>query len=226
MKNTKYTTKEYISQISSRNIYPIEEYTGAHNKIMHHCLVCDHKWSATPGAIRNGHGCPSCYQLSVRKPLSQVVAELSQIDWEIIDTTTYVNSYKPLTFKHICGNIVTSNLDRILRKTRRCLECFPSPKRKCWSNPVTTNNRSYASNLEMQCCEYLIQKFGVDDIILQKYYSSLTKQTSDAYVKSLDTYVEISSINKLFYLERIWNKRKKVNNFIFVSSIEQLKLFF
>ena len=78
----------------------------------------------------------------------------------------------------------------------------------------------------MECCEYLIDKFGKDDIILHKLYGLSSKRAADAYIVSLDTYVEISSINKSWYLERIYNKRQLVNNFIFVSSIEQLKLFF
>jgi len=78
----------------------------------------------------------------------------------------------------------------------------------------------------MHCCEFLISKFGINDIILQKSYSTESKQTVDAYIKSLDTYVEVSSINKIFYLERIFNKRKKVKNFIFATSMQQLQLFF
>lgn len=226
MKNTKYTTKEYISQISSRNIYPIEEYTGAHNKIMHQCLVCNHTWSAQPSAIKNGHGCPGCYQLTVRKPLNQVVNELTAINWQLVEPADYKNSYSPLLLKHICGEIVKSNLDRILRKHKRCLQCSPLKVRKHWSTPAFANGRTYSSKLEMECCEYLISKFGINDIALQKSYSISSKQTADAYIKSLDIYVEISSINKSFYLERILAKRNKVRHFVFVSTIEQLKLFF
>lgn len=226
MKNTKYTTKEYTTQISGRNICPIDEYAGAHTKIMHSCLLCDHKWSATPGSIKNGHGCPQCYQQSVRKPLDQVVSELNAIDWQLVEPSEYKNSYSPLLLKHVCGEIVKSNLDRIFRKHKRCLHCSPLKIRKHWSTPAFANGRTYSSKLEMECCEYLISKFGINDITLQKPYSITSKQTADAYIKSLDTYVEISSINKSFYLERILNKRNKVRNFIFASSFAQIKLFF
>ena len=226
MRNTKYTTKEYSFQINDRMIRPVEEYAGAHFKIMHCCLSCNHNWLATPGSIKNGHGCPACYQKSVRKPISQVISQLAMLNWELVDQSAYKNSYVPLLVKHCCGEVVKSNLDRILRKAKRCLICNPIKLRKCWSVPCETEGRTYSSKLEMHCCEFLISKFGINDIILQKSYSTESKQTVDAYIKSLDTYVEVSSINKIFYLERIFNKRKKVKNFIFATSMQQLQLFF
>ena len=226
MRNTKYTTEEYINQIKHRLLTPLDEYQGAHKKITHLCLVCNHQWKATPGSIRNGHGCPSCYQQTVRKPLDQVVSQLSILGWELVNNLEYRNSYTRLTLKHHCGEIVKSNLDRVLRRTKRCLICEPIKLRKRWSLPCSTSNRTYSSKLEMVCSEFLISKFGINDIILQKPYSIETKQTADVYIKSIDTYVEISSINKLFYLERIMTKRRKVKNFIFVSSLEQLQMFF
>ena len=131
-----------------------------------------------------------------------------------------------MLFKHSCGNIIESNLERILPGRCRCLQCKPRTIKPNWSKPVSINGRYYYSKVEMECCEYLIDKFGKDDIILHKLYGLSSKRAADAYIVSLDTYVEISSINKSWYLERIYNKRQLVNNFIFVSSIEQLKLFF
>lgn len=226
MRNTKYTTTEYISQVKHRQILPIGEYVSAHSKMEHLCLICNHTWVATPGAIRRGHGCPSCYQKSVRKPLEKVQSQLIGIGWTLENEDDYKNSYKRLTFKHTCGELATSNLDRILRGAKRCLICSPAPARKRWSFPIRVGQRSYASKLEMECCEYLIATFGSNDITLQKPYGLESRQTADAYIKSIDTYVEISSINKSFYLDRIFEKRQKVKNFVFVSSIEQIKLFF
>jgi hypothetical protein len=94
-----------------------------------------------------------------------------------------------------------------------------------WSTPVEVNGRKYYSNIERDCCEYLIHTFGVDDIVLHKKYSINSKKECDAYVKSKDLYIEISTINKDWYLERIYKKRQLVDNFIFVSSLDQLKLF-
>ncbi len=193
---------------------------------MHLCLTCNHNWIATPRSIKNGNGCPSCYQKSVRKPIDQVISQLTALGWELVNEDEYKNSYTPLLLKHNCGHKVKTNLDRIMRGHKRCLMCNPAKLRKHWSAPCETSGRSYSSKLEMQCCEYLISKFGIDDITLQKPYSVSSKQTVDAYIKSIDTYVEISSINKPFYLERIFGKRKQVNNFVFVSSLAQLQLFF
>jgi hypothetical protein len=226
MRNIKYTTEEYAAQIRERNIVPIDSYIGVHTKIGHRCLTCDHTWSSTPGAIRNGHGCPHCYQLSVRKPYELVEVQCQNLGWKLVDPASYINSYVPLLFRHSCGEIVRSNLDRILRKSKRCLICNPIKTRKTWAVPCSVNGRSYSSKLEMECCEYLVAMFGEDDIILQKPYSIKRKQTADAYIKSIDTFVEVSSINKPFYLDRISDKRKLVKNFVFVSAFNQLPLFF
>jgi len=222
----KLTHSEYCNQLKNRSIFPVEEYQGAYQKIKHRCLVCEHIWSVTPKSMKNNNGCPRCYQLSVRKPLNIVQNQLQKYGWEIIDSNSYINSYHRIKFKHICGNIITSNVDLLTRNVRKCKNCNPTKIKKHWSMPATTNNRTYSSKIEMQCCEYLIEKFGLNDIILQKIYPGETRKTADAYIISLDCYVEVSTINKEFYLNRIFEKRKKVKNFIFVSTLDQLKIHF
>lgn len=213
--------------ISDKKIILLDEYAGMNHKSLHQCQTCNHTWRTSPSAIKNGgFGCPSCYQHRVRKPLSQVKDELYAFGWNIVDDSSYQNSYQPILLEHNCGQKYQTNIDRVLRRKKRCTLCDPPPQRKAWSSPVSTGNRSYSSQIEMQCCEYLIQKFGIDDVILQKPYSPSSKQTADAYIISLDMYVEVSTINKEFYLNRILKKRKQVQNFIFVSSLDQLKSFF
>jgi MFS family permease len=67
--------------------------------------------------------------------------------------------------------------------------------------------------------EILVNQVNEED------FSINSKKECDAYVKSKDLYIEISTINKDWYLERIYKKRQLVNNFVFVSSLNQLKLF-
>lgn len=223
--NTLLAHDKYVRFLVGRNIVPLELYAGAFTKIKHQCTKCGYIWPVTPKSLKNKTigGCPSCYQQSVRKPLWQVEQEINKHNWTLVDPQQYKNSYKYLEFRHICGNVVNSKVDLISRNVRKCQHCYPSKKRQFWSKSVDCNSRSYASKIEMECCEFLISQFGLRDIILQKTYPGERRKCCDAYIQSIDTYVEISSINKSFYLDRIYSKRQLVKNFIFVSSIWQLQ---
>ena len=228
-KNIKYTHIEYVNMIKHKNLTPIEPYNGMHCNILHRCNICNHEWKVKPGAIRSGHGCPQCYRRSVSKPLHLVKEELLMLGWEFVDESLYLTSNKSpsiekFLFKHKCGNVVKSNLDRLLHKARRCLHCEPRTLKNIWSTPVKSNGRVYQSKIEKDCCEYIINKYGADDIILHKRYLFDSKKECDIYIKSKDLYIEVSTINKEWYLERIYNKRKLVKNFLFVSSLNQLAL--
>lgn len=223
--NTKYTQEQYDAILKPRNLIALDLYAGMNTKIRHQCLACNNIWTTRPGVIRDGKECRHCYKLRVRKPLDLVNLQLSALNWELVDESEYVNSCLPLTFRHLCGNIIKSNLDRILRKACRCLQCKPRVLKNIWSTPVEINGRKYYSNIEKECCEYLIDTYGIADVILHKKYSINSKKECDAYIKSKDLYIEISTINKDWYLERIYKKRQLVDNFIFVSSIAQLTLY-
>lgn len=227
--NIKYTHEAYVNMIKDKNIIPIELYNGMHCNILHRCNVCGHEWKVKPSAIRNGHGCPQCYRRSVSKPLHIVNSQLMPLGWKFVNESQYLNSTKSpsiekFLFEHLCGNVIESSLDRLLQKSRRCLHCEPRVLRNIWSNPIKVNGRTYYSTVEKDCCEYLIYRYGVDDIVLHKKYSANSRKECDAYIKSKDLYIEISTINKDWYLERIYKKRGLVKNFLFVSSVEQLKL--
>lgn len=228
--NIKYTHDEYTAMIKDKNLIPVELYNGMHFNILHKCTVCGHEWKVKPGAIRNGHGCPQCYRRSVSKPLDVVKCQLSSVGWKFVNESLYLMSSKSpslekFLFEHSCGNVVESNLDRILHKSRRCLHCEPRVLKNIWSKPVKLNGRHYYSNIEKDCCEYVISIYGIDDVVLHKKYSIKSKKECDIYIKSKDLYIEVSTINKDWYLERIYKKRQLVKNFLFVSSLEQLKLF-
>lgn len=227
--NTKYSQDEYIEMIKHKNLVPLELYKGMHFKILHKCINCNHQWSAAPGSIRSGTGCPNCYRRRVSKPLHIVKLELLNLGWKLLKEELYSiseksPSFQKFLFEHSCGNIVESNLDRILHKTRRCLHCEPRKLKSIWSDPVEVSGRTYQSKIEKECSEYIIHKYGIDDVILHKRYSFNSKKECDVYIKSKDLYIEISTINKDWYLERIYKKRQLVKNFLFVSSLEQLML--
>lgn len=223
--NIKYTQEKYNVILKVRNLIALDSYNGMNTPIRHRCLICNNIWTTRPGVIRDGKECRHCYKLRVRKPLGVVKSQLSSLDWALADDSEYVNSYSRLRLIHSCGDIIEGTIDQLLSKSRRCLRCEPRILKNIWSTPVEVSGRKYYSNIEKDCCEYLIDTYGIDDIILHKKYSINSKKECDAYIKSKDLYIEISTIDKDWYLERIYKKRQLVNNFLFVSSLDQLKLF-
>ncbi len=224
MKNIKYTQTQYNALLRTKNLVAIDPYQGMNTKIQHLCLACNNIWITRPGVIRDNKECRHCYNLRVRKPITEVVRQLSEIGWSLVNDDEYKNSYSRLQLIHKCGNVISCSLDQVLNKSRRCLRCSPRILKNIWSSPVTVDNRKYYSKIERDCCEYLISVYGVNDVILHKAYSVGSRKECDAYIKSKDLYIEISTINKPWYLERIYIKRKLVKNFLFVSSLAQLKL--
>lgn len=228
--NKKYTKESYSDAVTKLGYTALESYNGITTKINHLCHACNKVWRTQPRQILNGIGCRHCYQLRVRKPIEQVKQSLLPGGWSLVDDEEYQNSYLPLHFQHCCGHIVKSSLEVILRTDhhrKRCSVCTPHKiKTGSWARPTELHGRRYASTVEAQCCEFLIDKFGIHDIVLQKEYLPGDRRTADAYIKSTDTYIEISTIGKPWYLERIYDKRLLVNNFIFVNSVDQLRTMF
>lgn len=58
----KKTHNQYLQGLHNifSTINPIEEYNGDATKILHECLVCKHKWKASPGTLLQKKGCPVC----------------------------------------------------------------------------------------------------------------------------------------------------------------------
>ena len=225
----KFNDITYAEKATARGVSPLESYLGSSTKIKHMCHTCKNIWTTQPRQVINGVQCRHCYKISVSKPIEKVKESLLPGRWEIVNDLEYHNSYLPLHFRHYCGHVVKSSLEVILRTDnhrKRCTICEPIKVKRHWSSPVSINSRKYSSGIEATCCEYLIDRFGNEDIVLQKEYIPGDRRTADAYIKSLDTYVEVSTIKKPWYLERIYRKRALVRNFIFVSSLQQLRIFF
>lgn len=55
------TSLEYDLQLFNKEIdfVPLEEYKGAHVKILHECIN-EHQWLVEPNSILKGSGCPKC----------------------------------------------------------------------------------------------------------------------------------------------------------------------
>ena len=56
----KKSNKEFVSQISTRNLVALDQYINKRTKIRFKCLLDGHIWMALPGEILRGGGCPKC----------------------------------------------------------------------------------------------------------------------------------------------------------------------
>ena len=56
------TLEQFSSELSETlpDIEVLGNYVNVHTKIEVRCRVCGHTWSAVPGALLRGHGCPRC----------------------------------------------------------------------------------------------------------------------------------------------------------------------
>ena len=57
---TKKMHQEFLNDIKSRPIEPVEKYINNATKIKFRCLIDGHKWDALPKNILKGTGCPKC----------------------------------------------------------------------------------------------------------------------------------------------------------------------
>jgi hypothetical protein len=100
--SVKLTLDEYKAQISHRTdlICTATEYLGNNKSIQHQCLKCvNYKWTATPGSIKRGSGCPLCSRV---KTTSSHTLTLDQYKNQIKDKNViciadaYVNTHTPI----------------------------------------------------------------------------------------------------------------------------------
>ena len=56
------THEKYIQEVAElhSNIEVVGLYINANTKILHRCLIDNHKWMTTPNNVLQGNGCPVC----------------------------------------------------------------------------------------------------------------------------------------------------------------------
>lgn len=77
--NLKLSHKEQVAAILhvNPNIEILEEIVNNSTKVLCRCEVCNHVWSVTPNNLKNGNGCPKCYNL--RRGKSSLIPHVEQI---------------------------------------------------------------------------------------------------------------------------------------------------
>ena len=97
-KSRRKTNEEYLAELRlvNPNIRVIGEYRDNSTKVRYECLVCGKKWTAMPGSVLSGHGCPSCGSRrsadSKRKTHEQFIIELQKINPKVIVLGQYTNN--------------------------------------------------------------------------------------------------------------------------------------
>lgn len=96
------THEQYVSEVAATNpdVEIIGKYKGALEKIDVMCKICGNKWSARAADILRGSGCVKCSHKELTKTHSQYVAELADINPDVVAIDEYVNSYTKI--KHLC----------------------------------------------------------------------------------------------------------------------------
>lgn len=167
---------EFTDRMSRVN--PDIEITGNYKrsseKIRCHCRICGHEWSATPGSLLAGHGCPSCANKANgarrRKSHDQYVAELAIANPNIDVIGRYENSAKPIRVKcRKCGHEWNPIARSILNTKQGCPVCSKvraaNKRRKSHDsfvaemeliNPKIEIISSYKSNKENITCRCLV----------------------------------------------------------------------
>lgn len=226
----KRTTDEYREYCDTVGIKVIDEYNGVEGIIKHQCVKCDHNWDASPNNILHRHSkCPKCankesgqkrsltadaYRLRLQKACPTVIA-----------LEDYVICGIPILHKCLVCDTEYKKLpigknDKPINGCRIC-----SVPHGFHGIPTKVNNITLDSKFEAICYTTLLEIFDEKDIVIKQRYDNL-KYISDFYIPNLDLWIEVSSYNEDWYLEKIYTKRKLVKNFIFFSDPTQIKEYF
>lgn len=97
-KNTARQTKSqaaFLAELaeSNPNVDALEPYQKINTKILFRCRKCHYEWTAKPGHILDGHGCPVCGG-SMRKSNDTFLAQLTKINPMIEPLEPYTNACK------------------------------------------------------------------------------------------------------------------------------------
>ena len=102
------------------NIIINSRYLNSTTRVDLECSICGKHWSAFPGNILKGRGCPKCKSIKngerCRKPFEQFVSELKEINPNIKILGSYINNKTPIQAECLlCGNVWEPYPDKLLQ---------------------------------------------------------------------------------------------------------------
>lgn len=130
------TNDEYVTELQSKRpeVISLETYKGSNVKIKHKCLRHDYVWSASPGNVLNGNGCPLCKSekiiLSKTKTTDKYVKELEDKNISVIPLEDYKGAKTKIMHKCLKHDVEWSAMPTNVLRGAGCPKCWVEKIRK------------------------------------------------------------------------------------------------
>ena len=212
----KKTHEEYVEELKVKNptVEVVDQYTGANNPILHHCLIHGICWYTTRSRALMGSGCPQCKKVKLSQQTSksheQYVKDVSLINPDIVVVGKYVNAKTKIAHyckKHnICWDAYPESILHCCGCKECCREKIRNKSRKVHTQYVDEVSK-VNPNIEVlgvyvnsktpilhRCKEHEVVWSTIPNNILNRYGCPMCggniKKTHDQYVN------EVSTINQ------------------------------
>lgn len=182
------TNEQYLERLLNKkiiNIIPIEEYKGAHTKIKHRCLICEHEWNSQPTNICSGYGCPSCNGGHCVRGISDMwttnpeIAKL--LKYKEVGYLYSVNSNIIQIFVcPDCGNDIKMRTADVYKRGLKCRLC---------GDGISIPNK-FMEQILLNCNVNYFTEYSFDWSKERRY---------DFYIPSLKTIIEVNGMQHYVY---------------------------
>lgn len=113
---------------------------------------------------------------------------------------------------------------RRIEKGQKCPGCGTFKQKPSTATKTEYNGKLYPSQFEARCAK-VIYEFTENVIEQKRYPQPNHMKTCDFYLPEYDLWVEVSTYNLDWYIDRINNKEKLVDNFFFANQVTTLRKF-
>ena len=124
MTRRRKTTEEFMAEmrVNHPTLEVKSEYINSRTKVDLKCSVCGYEFSAVPGSLYMGHGCPKCAGVA-RKDTNMFISVMKEVNPDVIILGEYKNKYTKLKVKCAkCGYEWFSTPNALL-SGRGCAKC-------------------------------------------------------------------------------------------------------
>ena len=120
------TNEQFLKELThiNPNVIPLENYSGADNKILCRCKICNHIWETTGSRLINKkRGCPNCAG-TTKKTNEEFIKQLKEINPKIEPIDEYTGANRIIKVKcSKCNHILETTPDRLVRRRIGCPKC-------------------------------------------------------------------------------------------------------
>lgn len=217
------TSSEYVQECKKFNLIPLEDYAGVFTDILHKCEICNYTWVTCPDyIIHNKSGCQQCSRKIHNLSQEEYILRLNKICPNLEVIGEYIDSKTKILHRCKTCKYEFLKLPAYHATSMGCRMCYIP--QGVFGIKTTIDDIEFDSIFESRCYKELKQIFDENNIIHKKWYND--QYCSDFYIPLLDLWIEVSNLNTVEYLEKIWNKRRLVKNFIFFCKEEQISKYF